>query len=244
MKKMDLLRQRIEEMRRTKVKDNDGKMTTIGEIAREETKTLKVQNSATALITTVLAMRQRWNETARPRVEAFKANYSHTETLQDLKDLIDSMDEREFCNKALNLRIRKTSFPRYVILKELVEGFSAYQKERGFNDDWEAIQDWARRVDIRNLENDVIGKIKGVGLATVQNLRLICGIDTVKPDIHVKEALKEIGLGNEIEVVELLSDLKGYSSVELDQIFWHWDKNRSQKDEITKEEFRKLKERP
>ena len=74
----------------------------------------------------------------------------------------------------------------------------------------------------------------------MQNLRLVCGIDTAKPDVHVKRALKEIGLGNEIEVVELISDLTGYSTVELDQILWHWDKNRSRKGEITKEDFERL----
>lgn len=240
MKKVDFLRQKIEEMRRTEVLDNEGRRTTIGEIARKELKSLKVENAAMALITTVLAMRQRWDETARPRVEAFKANYADVKTLQDLKDLIHSMDEREFCKKVLNLKIGRTPFWRYVLLNNLVRAFTAYRIHKGFSDDWETIQHWAKNVNIRNLDNDMIGKINDVGLATVQNLRLICGIDTVKPDVHVKETLNEIGLGNEIEIVELLSELLGYPSVELDQIFWHWDKNRSQRDEITIEEFEKL----
>lgn len=240
MNKVDLLRKRIEDMRQTKVKDDEGKTTTTGEIARKEKKALKVENAAMALVTTVLAMRQKWNETAGPRVKAFKVKYPHVKTLQDMKDLIDSMSEREFCKKVLNLNIKKTSFWRYVMLKNLIKAFTVYRTEKRFNGDWEAIQDWAKKVDIKNLEDDIIGRIQDVGPATLQNLRLICGIDTVKPDVHVKEALKEIELGNEIEVVELLSELTGYSSVELDQIFWYWDKNRSQKDEITKEEFEKL----
>lgn len=227
-------------MRRTKVKDKEGKMTTIGELAKKETKALKVESAAMALVTTVLAMRQRWNETASPRVKAFKVRYPHVKTLQDLKDLINSMSEREFCKDVLSLNIRKTPFWRYVMLSNLIEAFDTYRTENGFTDDWEAIQQWAKKVDAKNLEKDIIGKIQGVGPATLQNLRLICGIDTVKPDVHVKEALKEIGLGNEIDVVELLSELTAYPSVELDQIFWHWDKNRSEKDEITKEEFDKL----
>lgn len=240
MNKVDLLRKRIEDMRQTRVKDDEGKTTTIGEIARKEKKALKVENAAMALVTTVLAMRQKWNETAGPRVKAFKVKYPHVKTLQDMKDLIDSMSEREFCKKVLNLNIKKTSFWRYVMLKNLIKAFTVYRTEKGFNGDWEAIQDWAKKVDIKNLEDDIIGRIEGVGPATLQNLRLSCGIDTVKPDVHVKEALKEIELGNEIEVVELLSELTGYSSVELDQIFWYWDKSRSQKDEITKEESEKL----
>ena len=115
-----------------------------------------------------------------------------------------------------------------------------YGRNNRIGHDWEAIQHWAKNVNIRNLDNDMIGEINDVGLATVQNLRLICGIDTVKPDVHVKETLNEIGLGNEIEIVELLSELLGYPSVELDQIFWHWDKSRSQRDKITIEEIEKL----
>jgi len=222
--RLDFLKEKIEEMRSTETKDSDGKRTTVGGIASEDASSLKVENSAIALINTVLAMRQRWNETAQPRVESFKENYPDVGTLEDLDGLIGSMSEKEFCEKVLGFRIKKTQFPRYIMLKELVEAFTTYQREGSFNDDWEAIQDWAKKVDIRNLENDIIGKIKGIGLATVQNLRLICGIDTVKPDVHVKEALKEIGLGNEVEVVELLSELTDYSCRELDQIFWHWDK--------------------
>jgi len=235
MKKADFLKQRIENMRRTEVKERNGKTTTIGEIAQDEAKSLKVENSAIALITTVLAMRQKWNETARPRIEAFKVKYPHVKTLKDLKDLVDSMSEREFCKKILDFE----SHSRYARLKKLTKVFIAYQKDKGFNDDWEAVQDWAKRVDINNLE-DSVRKIKGIGLATVQNLRLTCGIDTAKPDVHVKESLKEVRLGNEVEVVELISELTGYKCRELDQIFWYWHKNRSEKDEITEEEFKKL----
>lgn len=51
------------------------------------------------------------------------------------------------------------------MLKKLIKAYCTYQKEKGF-DDWEAFQDWARSVDIRNLENDPVGRIEGVGLAT------------------------------------------------------------------------------
>ena len=225
MKKADFLKQSIESMRRTEVKDSNGKTKTIGEIVQGEAKSLKVENSAIALITTVLAMRAKWNETARPRIEAFKVKYPHVKTLEDLKNLIDSMSEKEFCKKVLDFK----SHPRYVRLKKLTKVLMAYQQDNEFDDDWEAVQDWAKIVDINNLE-DSVRKIDGVGLATVQNIRLTCGIDTAKPDVHVKESLKEVRLGNEVEVVELISELTGYKSRELDQIFWYWHKNRSEKD--------------
>lgn len=228
MKKMAFLRQKIEEMRHTTVK-GDGKTTLVADIVCKSAKSIEVKNAAVALINTVLAMRQRWRETANPRVEEFKRNYSHIKTLQDLKVFMEAMSERKFCEKVLGLKVKVQEKPfwRYKMLKELVIAFMKYQKENGFDDDWEGIQDWAKKVDINELEKDTIGKIKNVGLATVQNLRLLCGIDTVKPDVHVKEALKRIGLGNDVDVVGLASELTGYTCRELDQIFWYWDKNRS-----------------
>lgn len=235
MKKLGFIKTKIETMRETKIYEN-GEETTVGQLSKANVRDLKVENAVLALINTTLAMRAKWYETAKPRVDAFETKYSNVKTLQDLLALMNSMSEKEFCEKVLNFR----AHPRYVILREMTEAFIDYQKKNGFSDDWLAMQDWAKKVDLKNLDKDIMGKIKRVGLATVQNLRLICGIDTVKPDVHVKESLKEIGLGNEVEVVELLSELTGYSCAELDQIFWYWDKNRSKKDEITEEEFEKL----
>ena len=234
------MKQRIEEMRQAKVKI-EGRTITIGELAQEEAKSIEAENAAVALVTTVLAMSQRWYETAKPRVERFKSNYPNVRTLKDLQVLLDSMSEKEFCKTVLGINVRKTPFWRYEMLREFVKTFSEYKKKNPLDDDWEAMRDWARRVDTNNIKKDTVGKIDSVNIATVQNLRLLCGIDTVKPDVHVKKVLKEIGIGNEVEVVELLSEVTGYSSLELDQTFWYWDTNRSKKEEISLDEFEKLK---
>jgi len=239
--KIELMKQKIEEMRRTKVK-REGKTLTIGELAQKEARSIEAENASVALVTTVLAMSQKWYETAQPRVERFRSRYPNIQTLRDLQILLGSMNEKDFCKKVLGIRVKKTPFWRYEMLKEFVKAFDKYKKEYGFDDDWKAMQDWARKVDTNNIKKDIVGKIKRVNLATVQNLRLLCGIDTVKPDVHVKKVLKEIGLGNEVAVVELLSEVTGYSSLELDQIFWFWDRHRSNKSEISLDEFHRLEE--
>jgi hypothetical protein len=33
--------------------------------------------------------------------------------------------------------------------------------------------------------------VKGIGLATFQYLRILCGSDTVKPDIHIRQAVSD-----------------------------------------------------
>lgn len=78
--------------------------------SREEVEDFKAENFAVALITTVLAMRQKWKETAYPRIKAFLEKYAHVKMLQDLKDLMDSMNEREFCKKSSTLGLGKRHF--------------------------------------------------------------------------------------------------------------------------------------
>lgn len=116
------------------------------------------------------------------------------------------------------------------MLNDMVKAFIEYQKENGFNSDREAMMDWAKKCNLSQLkEEDIIGRLDKVGLATVQNFRMCLGIDAVKPDVHIINALKKIGLGNEVEICELISELTEYKCIELDQIFWDWDRNLNKK---------------
>lgn len=236
--KLEFLKEKIEEMRNTKIKSTK---EMIGEVARKHLVSQWAETPAEALVNTVLAIRQRWTETVEPRLDAFRRNYPHIRTIYDLKKLIDSMSEYDFCDKVFGMKIKETPNRRYEMLKGMVTSFIQYQKEKGFSSDSKAMKDWAENCELSDLESDIIGELPNVGLATVQNLRICLGIDTLKPDVHIRRAMEEIGLGNDVEVCELISELTGYSPLELDQIFWHWDRNRSERDEITAEEFEKLK---
>ena len=219
--KLDFLKKQIENMRETVIKDKD---RTIGVLAKETFQEPWVYNHVEAIINTVLAMRQRWNETAEPRFIEFQKNYSEIKTLYDLENLINSLSETEFCKKVLRFNIKQNDYWRYNMLRDMVKAFIKYQKENGLASDQEAMMDWANKCDLSKLEDDIIGRLNNVGIATVQNLRMCLGIDTVKPDVHIKNVLKEIGLGSEVEICELISELTGYKLLELDQIFWRWDK--------------------
>ena len=216
----------IENMRDTAIA---GKNETIGETAKKEIQEQWVNNHVEAIINTVLAMRQRWKETAEPRFTEYQKNYPYIKTLYDLDNLIKSIPEQEFCKKVLGITITKNNFWRYKMLNDIVKAFTEYQKENGFNSDREAMMDWAKKCNLSQLEEDIVGRLNNVGPATVQNLRMCLGIDTVKPDVHIINALKKIGLGNEVEICELISELTGYKCIELDQIFWHWDRDYNKK---------------
>lgn len=222
--KLEFLKEKIEQMRSTRISDT-GEL--IGEVAKKHLVSQWAETPAESLVNTVLAVRQRWTETVEPRLGAFRRNYQNVKTIYDLKKLIDSMSEYDFCDKVFGMKIKKTPNRRYEMLKNMVRSLIQYQKVKGFTSDYEAMKDWAQNCNLSNLQDDIIGKLPNVGLATVQNLRICLGINTLKPDVHIKRALEEIGLGNDVAVCEMISELTGYSPLELDQIFWHWDKNRS-----------------
>lgn len=220
--KTDFLKMQIENMKETVIENEN---MTIGEIVKKDIQEDWTSNHVEAIINTVLAMRQRWKETAEPRFVEYQKNYSHIKTLYDLDNLIGNLSESEFCKKILGMNITKNDNWRYNMLCDMVKAFIEYQKENGFDSDKEAMMDWAIKCNLSQLEEDVVGKLNNVGVATVQNLRMCLGIDTIKPDVHIINALKKIGLGNEVEICELISELTGYKYIELDQIFWHWDIN-------------------
>jgi len=64
-----------------------GKNETIGETAKKDIQEHWVNNHVEAIINTVLAMRQRWKETAEPRFSKYQKNYAHIKTLYDLDNL-------------------------------------------------------------------------------------------------------------------------------------------------------------
>lgn len=226
-KKQHFLKERIEDMRRTRMTET-GEL--IGDVAsREHLVSAWAETPAEALLNTALAIRQRWKETVEPRLAAFKKNYPSTRTVYDLRMLVDSMNEYDFCKNGFGMHITETPNRRYKMLKDMIAVFIKYQEEKGFSSDKEAMKDWAEKCNLSNLKNDIIGRLPNVGLATVQNLRICMGMNTLKPDVHIKNALKEIGLGNDADLCDLVSELTGYSPLELDQIFWHWDREISKK---------------
>ena len=84
---------------------------------------------------------------------------------------------------------------------------------------------WARNADVLNYEADVIGRIPNIGIATFQHLRMVFGIDTVKPDQRVKEVLvKEFELRKlsdkkAIKAAEQIASITKLKVITIDQIF-------------------------
>jgi hypothetical protein len=92
-----------------------------------------------------------------------------------------------------------------------------------------SLRRWARR---STFEADFQGKVKGLGLAVYQALVMRQGVDTVKPDVHVRR-FAEAAVGrrlNDREVVGLVTEAAtrlGLRPIELDWRIWEASQGRA-----------------
>jgi hypothetical protein len=81
---------------------------------------------------------------------------------------------------------------------------------------------WARRSDY---QRDFAGRVPGLGPAAYQSLLMRLGVDTVKPDVHVRRFVEEV-VGHAVTDAELVRAVTeaarrlGRSSRELDGAIW------------------------
>ena len=84
---------------------------------------------------------------------------------------------------------------------------------------------WGATADLLNYKTDIIGSLPNVAIATFQHLRMVFGVDTIKPDQRVKEVLDfEFGLSrlsdvNTIKAVEQIAEISNFKVITIDQIF-------------------------
>ena len=170
------------------VVSRDGRSVPIRELGQAAAHvSAKLASSSDALMPVLrTALVINWREAAmKPRYDRFRAEFPEVSTLASLKKVLDEVEPLEFCNKYLNINANSIENPKYRLLLELTNGFLGYQQAFELVSEIEAIRHWAARVDTKNPDNDPIGRIHGVGIAVVENIRLNLGLPVVKPDRHV-----------------------------------------------------------
>lgn len=136
-----------------------------------------------------------WREAAmKSRYERFRQEFQEIADLETLKVVIDSTDPLKFCKDYLNINAnpqKPSENPKYRLLKALTNGFLMYKESVMAPTEIQAIRQWAENIDISDLRKDPIGKLKGVGIGVVENIRLNLGYSVVKPDRHVIGVMKQ-----------------------------------------------------
>ncbi len=151
-----------------------------------------------------------------PKVEEFNKKFVENGRIKNLKDLAEA-DLDELSKVWKNNR-------SWFIVKKIASYLSTT------DDDKSALRSWAGSAVIENWREDPIGSIKGVGIITLQYLRMMGGIDTVMPDKIVKKVINEIlekagdnPVTNDIEFVEKTEEPAltcGYRPTELCWMTW------------------------
>jgi len=173
------------------------------------------------LVDVCLAWRRKYNTPVIPRIKDISRRYSEVKTLEELKGLIEKLGDsfnKEFWN--FDSDMRKDML--YSLTCELLE----YKKKHKIDGDLEAMKAWARRADIKNHNKGINGRpIKGLGIANFQYLRMLCGVDTVKPDGHIIKGM-ETAVNHSVKPYEAVKLLEAVSlkikksMLELDQLLW------------------------
>jgi hypothetical protein len=208
------------------VVDDQGEAGILHDIAcrRERTlKKMKVVSAVEPVVNTVLVIN--WPMTAaQPRLELMR---HWPKRLTSLAGLLREFqrDPRGFMRTRLNINVRSVDNPRCVMLKNLCEGFLCYQQNGHHGTELDAMNHWADGVlnNLCNLRSDTIGRLPGVGLATVTNLCQRLGRDCAKPDRYVMRVLKDEWKLN-IRKCQLgaLASRLGVSQLYLDKLLYEY----------------------
>ena len=152
-----------------------------------------------------------------PKVLLFKERYVDTGEIVYLRDLVN-YDVGELRSVWRNMR----SWNVAIGVADALINFGGSDRE--------ALRHWALKSSLDNWENDVVGRIRGVGLVTYQYLRMMGGVDTVMPDKIVKRVINSIfveaGLDpvyddmDFIRRVEEVARECGYRAIDLTWMTW------------------------
>jgi hypothetical protein len=177
------------------------------------------------ILTTVLDI-QMATTTVLRALEHFKAKHGRRiRTIRDLERTLRRFSDDREGNAALARYLWGYNlWTRAHMLRDL----AAYFDRIGVRDR-DSLGAWATQGDYKS---DFEGKVKGLGFAAYQALLMRQGVDTVKPDTHVRRFV-EAAIGRRLadaEVVTLVEDaarVLGLRAVDLDWRIWEHQRQQS-----------------
>ncbi len=176
----------------------------------------------------ILSVRRPYEAVVLPIIDRIRQNRLHENSLEQLVQLIDTRGPQYLMDLW-----RYKDLERVVRLRALSQRFVHLKSKMGLHEDMEVLKRWARSATVEGAKT--FG-VKGVGIATYQYLRIMSGIDTVKPDAHLKQAVKD-AIGHHcsdfdvIGLFEATAKRMGIPARKLEYATWkyHSDKARDSK---------------
>ena len=196
---------------------------TIKEAAEKSTSdyTSKFQiKPAIGVLSVVLAANRNYNKVVEPNLRKIEEEKPNLKAFQQLSKIISEKTQDEFYEFWGHKDKKK-----YDTLKNILLAVEELRKKYpNTKDDFDLMNKWAVNADLPNYNKDIIGKISNIAVATFQHLRMVFGVDTIKPDQRVKEVLDyEFNLPRlsditVIKAVEQIASISNLKVITIDQI--------------------------
>jgi hypothetical protein len=152
-------------------------------------------------------------------LQHFRDNrWDEVRTLDDLESVLERFRNDKAGNTALAQHL--WGYKLWTRAEQL-RGLVRYFRSIGVTDE-KRLEEWAHR---SSFKGDFEGRVKGLGRAVYESLVMRQGVDTVKPDVHVRRfAESAVGRplsdGDVIEVVTKAAQGLGLKAYELDWRIW------------------------
>ncbi|HSW62016.1 MAG TPA: hypothetical protein VLH56_01650 [Dissulfurispiraceae bacterium] len=165
----------------------------------------------------VLSINRKYAAFVVPRIKHFQENYAQICTLKGLAHLL-----RELGYDGFHVVWQYRHTGRAMTLERLLNRYIEYADVVAVTDDLTAMKDWATKSSVMDYRTF---RVRGIGLATFQYLRMMLGVSTVKPDVHIKRAVsmalnRPISDLDAIWLVERASERMGLPATLVDHNLW------------------------
>jgi hypothetical protein len=205
------------------------------------------EKPAIGILSVVLAANRNYNKVVEPNLRRIETEKPNLKIFDQLSEIISEKTRDEFYTFWGHKDAKK-----YNTLTNILSTIEELRKKYpNAKNDFDLMNKWANDADLSNYNKDLIGKIPNIAIATFQHLRMVFGVDTIKPDQRVKEVLDyEFNLPrlsdiNAIKAVEEIASITKSRVITIDQILVKYGSshyNQSTKKTSIKEIVKRLKE--
>lgn len=176
-------------------------------------------NSALCVMDAVLSLNRNYESLVRPRVKLFRNAHPEIVSLHDLDNLMSKYPELgDFFVTEINLRYPE----REQILRDVVKYLREEVLLNDADDEWETLSKWA--ADVHPGDYSIMG-VNGFAIAGFQYLRMLFGVQTTKPDVHITGFINDT-LGRNVKpdqsvyLFEKAARMAGMPIREIDNKVW------------------------
>ena len=184
------------------------------------------QSPAVKVINSVLSLGMDYRKVVKPKLDAFQEKNPDVRQVTELAAFIeeDYQTPIDFLNKEFNYKHKPKSIMKANAINSVVEHLCGIINASLSVPEEDAIRQWALQAKPKGYR---VWNIKGFKLAGFQWLRMLFGVDTVKPDRHIVNFLSDtlnekVSPLESVELIEETSAHSEFSARDIDRIIWNW----------------------